>query len=139
MVLLLLCLGFGFSGYLLPWNTLSFFATKVGTEVAGLMPVVGHPMKVFIRGGEDIGPPTLSRFFALHVVILPGLIMGMLGLHLVLVQKFGMSEPLLWKRSGTDSPKLGRKLSSFRISSSAMRWLGVASWHCFWCCGASSE
>jgi quinol-cytochrome oxidoreductase complex cytochrome b subunit len=93
MVLLLLSLGFGFSGYLLPWNTLSFFATKVGTEVAGLMPVVGHATKVFIRGGEEVTGATLARFFALHVVVLPALIVSMLGLHLWLVQKFGMSAP----------------------------------------------
>lgn len=93
MVLLLLCLGFGFSGYLLPWNTLSFFATKVGTEVAGRVPIVGHPTLVFLRGGEDIGSATLARFFSLHVVILPALTGGMILLHLLLVQKFGMSVP----------------------------------------------
>ena len=93
MVLLFLCLGFGFSGYLLPWNTLSFFATKVGTEVAGRVPIVGHPTMVFLRGGEDIGSATLARFFSLHVVILPALTVGMVLLHLLLVQKFGMSVP----------------------------------------------
>src|ERR1700746_2638064 len=93
MVLLFLCLGFGFSGYLLPWNTLSFFATKVGTEVAGRVPIVGHPTLVFLRGGEDIGSATLARFFSLHVVILPALTVGMVLLHLLLVQKFGMSVP----------------------------------------------
>jgi quinol-cytochrome oxidoreductase complex cytochrome b subunit len=127
MVLLLLCLGFGFSGYLLPWNTLSFFATKVGTEVAGLMPVVGHPIKVFIRGGEDIGPPTLSRFFALHVVVLPGLIMGMLGLHLVLVQKFGMSEPPSVEKEWDKLPEARREVKFFPnfFLRDAMAWCGV--------------
>lgn len=93
MVLLFLCLGFGFSGYLLPWNTLSFFATKVGTEVAGRVPIVGQPTMIFLRGGEDIGSATLARFFSLHVVILPALTVGMVLLHLLLVQKFGMSVP----------------------------------------------
>src|SRR6476660_169484 len=91
--LLFLSLAFGFSGYLLPWNTLSFFATKVGTEVAGRVPVVGHPTLVFLRGGEDVGSATLARFFSLHVVILPALTGGMILLHLLLVQKFGMSVP----------------------------------------------
>ena len=127
MALLLLCLGFGFSGYLLPWNTLSFFATKVGTEVAGLMPVVGHPIKVFIRGGEDIGPPTLSRFFALHVVVLPGLIMGMLGLHLALVQKFGMSEPPSVEKEWDKLPEARREVKFFPnfFLRDAMAWCGV--------------
>ena len=54
MLLLFLALGFGFSGYLLPWNTLAFFATKVGTEIAGQVPLVGHRMMVFLRGGEEV-------------------------------------------------------------------------------------
>ena len=52
MILLLLTMGFGFSGYLLPWNTLAFFATKVGTEIAGQIPLVGKSMMVFLRGGD---------------------------------------------------------------------------------------
>lgn len=110
MVLLLLCLGFGFSGYLLPWNTLSFFATKVGTEVAGRVPVVGHPTLLFMRGGEDIGAATLARFFSLHVVILPALTIGMALLHLLLVQKFGMSVPPSVEKEG---PRFGSKVKFF--------------------------
>jgi cytochrome b6 len=100
VILLFLCLGFGFSGYLLPWNTLSFFATKVGTEVAGLAPVVGHPTLLFMRGGEDVGNATLARFFSLHVVILPALTCTMIGLHLWFVQKFGMSVPPSVEKNG---------------------------------------
>ena len=58
-------LGFGFSGYLLPWNMRAYFATKVGTEVAGQVPVVGHAIMVFMRGGEDVSGATLTRFFGL--------------------------------------------------------------------------
>ena len=54
VLLLFLMLAFGFSGYLLPWNTLSFFATKVGTEIPAQIPIVGHPMLLFLRGGEDV-------------------------------------------------------------------------------------
>jgi len=93
MVLLFLALGFGFSGYLLPWNTLSFFATKVGTEVPGLVPWVGRPILLFMRGGEDVTGATLARFFGLHVVVLPALTVTVLVVHLLLVQKFGMSVP----------------------------------------------
>ena len=71
MLLLLLSLGFGFSGYLLPWNELAFFATKVGTDIAGSIPYVGNAMLNLLRGGEDVTGATLSRFFGLHVAILP--------------------------------------------------------------------
>jgi cytochrome b6 len=93
MVLLLLAMGFGFSGYLLPWNTLAFFATKVGTDIVRQVPVVGHWLMVFLRGGEDVTGATLSRFFGLHVAVLPGITTMLLLLHLLLVQRFGISVP----------------------------------------------
>ena len=93
MVLLFLALGFGFSGYLLPWNTLAFFATKVGTEITGQVPVVGRHLMIFLRGGEDVTGATLTRFFGFHVAVLPGLTTLFVLLHLALVQYFGMSVP----------------------------------------------
>src|SRR6266700_980762 len=93
IVLLGLMLGFGFSGYLLPWNQISYFATKVGTDVAGTMPVAGPTLARFLRGGEDVGGATLTRFFDFHVIILPLITFGLLGMHLLLVQKHGMSAP----------------------------------------------
>jgi quinol-cytochrome oxidoreductase complex cytochrome b subunit len=93
MVLLFLAMGFGFSGYLLPWNTLAFFATKVGTEITGQVPVVGHSLMVFLRGGEDVTGATLTRFFGFHVALLPGLTTLLLLAHIALVQYFGMSVP----------------------------------------------
>jgi len=92
--MLFLALGFGFSGYLLPWNELAYFATKVGTEIAGVVPVVGRPILVFLRGGDDVTGATLSRFFGFHVAVLPGIFVVLLGIHLLLVQRQGMSEPL---------------------------------------------
>ncbi len=68
IALLGLMLGFGFSGYLLPWNQISYFATKVGTDVAGSTPFVGPVIARFLRGGEDVGAATLTRFFAFHVI-----------------------------------------------------------------------
>src|SRR5206468_2417680 len=59
VLLLFLALGFGFSGYLLPWNTRAYFATKVGTEVAGQVPVIGRAIMIFMRGGEDVTGATL--------------------------------------------------------------------------------
>ena len=94
MLMFFLALGFGFSGYLLPWNELAFFATKVGTDIAGVVPVVGKPMMMFLRGGEDVTGATLSRFFGFHVAVFPGIFTVLLGVHLLLVQRQGMSEPL---------------------------------------------
>jgi cytochrome b6 len=94
MLMLFLALGFGFSGYLLPWNELAFFATKVGTDIAGAVPVVGKPVMILLRGGEDVTGATLSRMFGFHVAIFPGLFSILLGIHLLLVQRQGMSEPI---------------------------------------------
>lgn len=94
MLMLFLALAFGFSGYLLPWNELAFFATKVGTDITGVVPVVGKPIMQFLRSGEDVTGATLSRFFGFHVAVFPGIFTILLGIHLVLVQRQGMSEPL---------------------------------------------
>ena len=94
MLMFFLLLGFGFSGYLLPWNELAFFATKVGTDIAGIVPVIGKPLMIFLRGGNEVTGATLSRFFGFHVAVLPGLFTVFLGIHLLLVQRQGMSEPL---------------------------------------------
>jgi cytochrome b6 len=94
MLLLFLMLGFGFSGYLLPWNELSFFATKVGTGIAGAVPLVGHFMLRLLRGGDDVTGATLSRFYGLHVAVLPAITTALVALHLLFVQRQGMSVPL---------------------------------------------
>lgn len=94
--LLALALGFGFSGYLLPWNELAFFATRVGTGTAGALPVFGDAIMTIMRGGEEVTGATIGRFFGLHVAILPGLFTVLLSVHLILIQRQGMSEPLEW-------------------------------------------
>lgn len=91
--LLSLAMLFGFSGYLLPMDELAFFATKVGLAIPGTMPVVGPWISDLIRGGSEVGHYTVSRFFALHVVVLPALFVPLLGLHLFLVQKHGNALP----------------------------------------------
>ena len=93
VILLFLSIGFGFSGYLLPWNELAFFATKVGTDIAGVVPVIGHFTLRFLRGGDDVTGATLTRFFGFHVAVLPAITTVVLGLHLLLVQMHGMSSP----------------------------------------------
>jgi cytochrome b6 len=92
-LLLLITMAFGFSGYLLPWNQLSFFATKVGTDIAGAVPVIGEWVLRFLRGGDRVTGGTLSRFYGWHVAILPAAVTFVLLAHLVLVQIHGMSSP----------------------------------------------
>lgn len=94
MLMFFLALAFGFSGYLLPWNELAFFATKVGTDIVGVLPWIGKPMLEFLRTGEDVTGATLARFFGFHVAVFPGIFTVLLGVHLLLVQRQGMSEPL---------------------------------------------
>ncbi len=109
MGLLGLALAFGFSGYLLPWNELSFFATRVGTGTAGALPVIGETLMVAMRGGEEVTGATIGRFFGLHVAILPGIFTILLSVHLILIQRQGMSEPLEWK----DKPQSEKKYMKF--------------------------
>ena len=89
-----LALGFGFSGYLLPWNELSYYATLVGTKIPDAIPVFGGFVMHFLRGGEQVTVATLTRFYAFHVVVLPLALGGLLAVHLLLVQVQGMSLPL---------------------------------------------
>jgi cytochrome b6 len=100
MLLLALAMGFGFTGYLLPWNELAYFATRVGTEIIRAVPLVGDFLLRILRGGEDVTGATLTRFYAIHVAVLPALAFGLLGLHLFLVQKHGMSVPPRVERQG---------------------------------------
>lgn len=94
VVLFLITLLFSFSGYLLPWNQISYWATTVGTETFGTVPVIGESLKFFIRGGSDINQITLTRFFALHVVILPLVAFAFLVLHFAMIRRQGISDPL---------------------------------------------
>ncbi len=105
-----LMLAFGFSGYLLPWNALAFFATQVGTEVAGALPIVGHFALRLMRGGEQVTGGTLTRFYGLHIAILPALTTLVLAAHLFLVQRHGMSEPpsIKEQRGRTGEPPQSR-------------------------------
>ena len=102
VLLFFLSLGFGFSGYLLPWNELSFFATKVGTDIAGSVPIIGEAMLNLLRGGEDVTGATLSRFFGLHVAIMPLMFFVILSIHLFFVQVQGMSIPLEWEKGSKE-------------------------------------
>ena len=92
--LFLLTLGFGFSGYLLPWNKLAYFATTVGTQIVKSVPLLGNWLLEVMRGGQDVTVNTLYRFFAGHVVILPLAFVGLIAGHLIFIQRQGMAPPL---------------------------------------------
>ncbi|HEX9016123.1 MAG TPA: cytochrome b N-terminal domain-containing protein [Chloroflexota bacterium] len=91
--LLIVTMGFGFTGYLLPWDEKAYWATTVGTNMAGTIPLVGGWLLRLVRGGADLGAVTLTRFFSLHVLFLPALAGAIIAGHLFLVVKLGISAP----------------------------------------------
>jgi len=83
----------GFTGYLLPFDQRSFWATVVGVNITGTGPLVGPYLADFLRGGAEFGQTTLTRFYAIHMLIVPGLIIALIGAHLYLVVKLGTTSP----------------------------------------------
>jgi len=94
VILFIVTLGFGFTGYLLPWDQRAYWATTVGTEIAGGIPWIGDLTLIFLRGGWDVGAVTLSRFYAIHILILPLIIIAFLGVHFLMVRRQGVARPL---------------------------------------------
>ena len=88
-----LVMGFGFTGYLLPWDQRAYWATTVGVEIMDKTPVLGDFLARFLKGGPTPGQMTLSRFFVIHVMILPARLMGLAGLHIFLFRKAGPAGP----------------------------------------------
>ena len=96
VILLLLTLALSFTGYLLPWDQKAYWATVVGTNIAGTVPLIGNLLRDFIRGGEGVGALTLTRFFAVHIYILPVLVAGFIIFHVFQVRRKGITPP--WVR-----------------------------------------
>jgi cytochrome b6 len=113
-----LALGFGFSGYLLPWNELAFFATAVGTDSVKSVPLLGDWLLNVLRGGPDVTINTLYRFFALHICVLPVAAFGIIGVHLLFVQRQGMALPV----GKTEAPGGMRFFPNFALRDLLM-WL----------------
>ena len=82
---------FGFTGYLLPWTQLSYWGTTIGTEVAGAVPLVGLPLKRLLLGGDAVSGETLSRFYVVHVIVLPWAVMFLTAVHIVLMRTQGLA------------------------------------------------
>jgi len=93
VLLLVLTLAMGFTGYLLPFDQRSFWATVVGVNINASGPVVGPYLADFLRGGAEFGAVSLSRFYAMHMLLIPGLIGALIGAHLYLVAKLGTTAP----------------------------------------------
>ena len=91
VILLLTTLGMGFTGYLLPWNQRAYWATTVGTEIAGTVPLIGDFILRVLRGGTDLSAVTLARFFAVHIWFLPAIIIALIAVHMYLVIRLGIS------------------------------------------------
>jgi len=93
VVLLILTMLMSFTGYLLPFDQRSYWATIVGVNINGTGPLVGPYLNDFLRGGPEFGATTLSRFYAIHMLLVPGAIAAMIGAHLYLVAKLGTTAP----------------------------------------------
>ena len=93
--LLLLVLGMleGFTGYLLPWDQTAYWATAVGINLNATAPFVGPFLADFLQGGTQIGPDTIARFYSMHMLLIPGGIIALIGLHLYLVVRLGVTSP----------------------------------------------
>jgi quinol-cytochrome oxidoreductase complex cytochrome b subunit len=101
VLLLLIALGFGFTGYLLPWNRLSYFATRVGVGYPeNFIPGIGRFIADMFRGGSEVDGETLTRMFALHTAVLPLSVLGLAGLHMALLQVTSVSTPVQVKYGG---------------------------------------
>jgi quinol-cytochrome oxidoreductase complex cytochrome b subunit len=93
MGLLFITLGFGFTGYLLPWDQRAYWATTVGTEIAAAVPIIGDGLRDFLRGGPEVSALTLSRFLGVHMLILPAALIGLLAIHLLIIHQQGLADP----------------------------------------------
>jgi ubiquinol-cytochrome c reductase cytochrome b subunit len=104
VALLFIVLGFSFTGYLLPWDQKAYWATAVGTNIAGTTPIIGGKLVTFLRGGSQQGAATLTRFYSMHVLLLPILFGAIVGLHLFLVIRQGVAPRTA--ELETNAPKL---------------------------------
>jgi quinol-cytochrome oxidoreductase complex cytochrome b subunit len=106
VVLLILTLVMSFTGYLLPFDQRSYWATIVGVNINGTGPLVGPYLSDFLMGGPDFNDTTLSRFYAIHMLLVPGAIAALIGAHLYLVAKLGTTAPPWLKAE--ENPELNK-------------------------------
>jgi len=104
VLLLILGMMFGFTGYLLPWDQIAYWATTVGSEMARSIPppALGEFVLHFLRGGENVSGDTLTRFFVMHVIILPILAAALIAVHLIMIRTTGISNPVNYTPPGEE-------------------------------------
>jgi hypothetical protein len=98
VLLMVMAMGEGFTGYLLPWDQTAYWATVVGINLNASAPIAGPFIADILRGGTEIGPETLSRFYSIHMLLIPGGLATLIALHLYLVIRLGITAPP-WTRS----------------------------------------
>jgi quinol-cytochrome oxidoreductase complex cytochrome b subunit len=108
-VLLILTMVMGFTGYLLPFDQRSYWATIVGVNINGTGPFIGPYLSDFLRAGPEFTAQTLPRFYAIHMLLVPGLIVALIGFHIWLVTKLGITAPP-WIRAEEPEPELIEKV-----------------------------
>jgi len=106
--LLVLTLGLSFTGYLLPWDQLAFWAITVGTNVAGYTPILGDSARQMLLGGPEVGGDALLRFYVLHIYLLPALLVLLLAVHVWRVRKDGFA--VVDRRESRGQPSFGREV-----------------------------
>ncbi len=94
VLIFIVILAFGFTGYLLPWDQKAYWATSVGSQIAGTVPGIGGWLQTLLLGGHTVGALTLTRFYAIHVFFLPAALMLLLGIHFIMIRMQGISDPL---------------------------------------------
>ena len=117
-VLLLMAMGEGLTGYLLPWDQTSYWATVVAININANAPIAGPFLGDFLRGGQEIGAETLTRFYSLHMLVIPGGLAALIALHLYLVVRLGITPPP-WTKAAAGyeaSPNGGRPARSGLVS-----------------------
>ena len=122
--LLGLAMAFGFSGYLLPWDDLAFFATRIGVSEIAKAPVIGPWIAGLAQGGPDVTQETVGRFYTLHVFILPLMLLGLMSIHLLFVQIQGVSEPDSFKALPEKKKKYRKFFGDFLVGEIPV-WLAL--------------
>src|SRR5665811_285576 len=127
-LLFLIVLGFAFTGYLLPWDQKAYWATVVGTNIAGAAPFIGDSVLALLRGGEQLGAVTLARFYGIHVWVLPAALLVLVGIHLFAVIRQGIAASP--RRKPIVAPETGlSRREAYEREYAAEKTSGKPFWH----------